>query len=104
MLDSIIVVGVVALILKIVQEAVPAFQSTIGQLVSKLALFMAIGLVNILNGWAFGTEAFTTAVALGYFRDGLILGAAASGIYDLGKTITTNVNQAVKTYRAKHRN
>lgn len=88
MLDSVIVVGVVALLIAIMRASIAGFQTEVGQMWLKLLMFAMAGALNVLNGVAFSGDAFTVAGMLGYFKDGLILGAAASGIYGMGKDLT----------------
>jgi hypothetical protein len=93
MLDSIIVVGVVALLIAILGKSVPAFQSEVGQMWLKLLMFFLTGLFNAGNGIVFAGDTVTFAVTMGYFKDGLILGAAASGIYGMGKEAVSTVSR-----------
>lgn len=88
MLDSVIVIGVVALLIAILKASVPYFQTDVGQMWLKLLMFFAAGTFNIVNGIGFSGDAITLSAVLGYFKDGLILGAAASGIYGMGKDLT----------------
>jgi hypothetical protein len=78
MLDSFIVVGLTIVIVNIIKTA-PCFGTARGKLVIPLLVFFVAGLLNVVNAVVFSGEML---VAL---RDGLVLGAAASGIYSMGK-------------------
>lgn len=93
MLDSVIVVGVVALLIAILQKSVAFFETEVGAMWLKLLMFLLAGLFNIANGIGFSGDAVTFQAIMGYFKDGLILGAAASGIYGMGKDLTDSVKQ-----------
>lgn len=97
MLDSVIVIGVVALLIAILKASVPYFQTEVGQMWLKLLMFFAAGAFNIVNGVCFSGTAVTLGAVLGYFKDGLILGAAASGIYGMGKDLTDST-KSTKRY------
>lgn len=99
MLDSIIVVGLVALIITILQETIEYFKSTVGKMVLQIVMFILVGMFNVANGAVFNEAVLTWSAGVGYFRDGLILGAAASGIYGIGKSIVNTTTE----YRAKKR-
>jgi hypothetical protein len=93
MLDSVIVVGVVALLIAILQKSVAYFETEVGQMWLKLLMLLLAGLFNVANGLGFSGDAISVQVIMGYFKDGLILGAAASGIYGMGKELTDSVKQ-----------
>ena len=89
--------------MKILKLSFPFFETEKGLLYISLLMFASTGLLNIVNGVAFSGEAITSSAVLGYFKDGLILGAAASGIYGMGKEVTTQITKAVHSPRADKR-
>ena len=99
MIDSVIIIGVIVVAMKILKLSFPFFETEKGLLYISIIMFVATGLLNIVNGVAFGDETFTTAAALGYFKEGLILGAAASGIYGMGKEVTASIKRREKRCR-----
>lgn len=103
MLDSVIVIGVVALLIAILKASVPYFQTEVGQMWLKLLMFFAAGAFNIINGIGFSGDAVTLSAVLGYFKDGLILGAAASGIYGMGKDLTDSTQSASQYIQRGHK-
>jgi len=103
MLDSVIVIGVVALLIAILKASVPYFQTEVGQMWLKLLMFFAAGTFNIVNGVCFSGDAVTIGAVLGYFKDGLILGAAASGIYGMGKDLTDSTKSASRYIQREHK-
>jgi hypothetical protein len=103
MLDSVIVIGVVALLIAILKASVPYFQTEVGQMWLKLLMFFAAGAFNIINGIGFSGDAVTLGAVLGYFKDGLILGAAASGIYGMGKDLTDSTQSASRYIQGRHK-
>lgn len=103
MLDSVIVIGVVALLIAILKASVPYFQTEVGQMWLKLLMFFSAGAFNIVNGVCFSGNTPTISAVLGYFKDGLILGAAASGIYGMGKDLTDSTKSTGRYIETGHR-
>lgn len=101
MLDSVIVIGIVAVLIAILKASFPYFQSNVGALWLSLIMFFMAGGFNILNGIGFSGTTATLSAIMTWFKDGLILGAAASGIYGMGKELTSSVNNQMK--RRAHR-
>jgi|GEM_PF-3594099 hypothetical protein len=85
MLDSVIIVGVVIIITTILSMSLSSLQTDKGTLYLKLIMLFATGALNIVNGAVFSGDVLTGAVITGYLKDGLVLGAAASGIYSMGE-------------------
>jgi len=78
MLDSFIIVGLTMVIVNIFKTYEP-FKTKRGKLYIPLLVFVTAALLNVLNALIFGGELLTA------LRDGFILGAAAGGIYSMGK-------------------
>ena len=103
MIDSVIIIGVIVVVMKILKLTFPFFETEKGLLYISLLMFLTTGLLNIVNGIAFGGDTLTVTVSLGYFKDGLILGAAASGIYGMGKEVTTSIKRRIRRrYYGRH--
>lgn len=78
MLDSYIIIGLV-MILVGVFKTLPPFTTKRGKLLVPLLVFGIAGILNVINALTFGGPLLQS------LRDGLILGAAAGGIYSMGK-------------------
>ena len=100
MLDSVIIVGVVIIITTILSMSFASLQTDKGALYLKLIMLFATGALNIVNGLVFSGDAITEAVITGYLKDGLVLGAAASGIYSMGEDA---ISAKVKMYISKNK-
>lgn len=83
MLDSYIVVGLVMVLVGVVKTFKP-FTSKIGKLTVPLLVFAIAGLLNTINAFVFDGQ------ILEALKDGFILGAAAGGIYSMGKAAMAN--------------
>lgn len=78
MLDSFIIVGLTTVVVNVVKTFAP-FKTTRGKLYIPLLVFGVAAILNVLNALTFGGDLLTA------LRDGFILGAAAGGIYSMGK-------------------
>ncbi len=86
MLDSYIVIGLTMVIVGIIKTFKP-FVSGRGKLCVPLLVFAIAAILNVGNAGVFGGE------LLQALKDGFILGAAAGGIYSMGKS-------AIEKYKA----
>jgi len=78
MLDSYLVIGLVMVLVGFV-KSFNLFTSTRGKLLVPLLVFAIAGLLNVANAIVFG------GTILQALKDGFALGAAAGGIYSMGK-------------------
>ena len=78
MLDSYIIVGLVMVLVGVV-KTFKLFTSTRGKLLVPLLVFAIAGVLNVVNAFVFGGQ------ILQALKEGFILGAAAGGIYSMGK-------------------
>jgi len=78
MLDSYIIVGMVMVLVGVV-KTFSLFTSIRGKLLIPLLVFAIAGALNVLNAFVFG------GTILQALKDGFVLGAAAGGIYSMGK-------------------
>jgi hypothetical protein len=78
MLDSFIIVGLTIVMVNIIKTA-KCFKTSTGKLFIPLLVFFVAGLLNVVNAIVFSGE------LLNALRDGLVLGAASSGIHSMGK-------------------
>ncbi len=78
MLDSYIVIGLVMILVGVIKTATP-FTTKRGKLVVPLLVFGIAGILNVINALVFGGQ------LLQALKDGFVLGAAAGGIYSMGK-------------------
>ncbi len=102
MIDSVIVIGVVIVLMGILKKSVPFFETETGLLYINLIMFVGTGLLNIINGVLFSGELPVLRAVMGYFKDGLVLGAAASGIYGMGKNATASFIGKRRMKRGEH--
>jgi hypothetical protein len=89
MLDSYIIVGLVMVIVGVLKTLKP-FIAGRGKLLIPLLVFFVAGILNVVNAIVFGGQ------ILQALKDGFILGAAAGGIYSMGKSAMDNKVQAVE--------
>lgn len=78
MLDSYIIVGMVMVIVSVL-KTYTLFKTLRGKLVIPLLVFGVAGLLNVTNAVVFGGDIMPA------LKDGFVLGAAAGGIYSMGK-------------------
>jgi hypothetical protein len=78
MLDSFIIVGLTIVIVNII-KTVKVFEGTTCKLTIPLIVFFVACVLNVVNALVFGGD------LLSALKDGLVLGAAAGGIYSMGK-------------------
>jgi hypothetical protein len=78
MLDSYIIVGLVMVFVGVLKTCSP-FTLPRGKLLIPLLVFAIAGMLNVCNALVFGGQ------LLHALRDGFVLGAAAGGIYSMGK-------------------
>ncbi len=78
MLDSFIIVGLTMILVSVI-KTFKALRTTRGKLCVPLLVFAVAGGLNVLNAIVFGGE------LLQALNGGLVLGAAAGGIYSMGK-------------------
>lgn len=90
MVDSTIILGIVALLILIMQASIEYFKTSVGAMWLKLIMFFMAGIFNAVNCMVFGGDGFAWAAVLSSFKDGLVLGAAASGIYGMGKDVANS--------------
>jgi hypothetical protein len=86
MLDSFIIVGLTMTIVGIIKTFKP-FTTEKGKLCVPLLVFAVAAILNVLNAVVFGGE------LLKALNEGFVLGAAAGGIYSMGKA-------AIEKYKA----
>ncbi|MPM19525.1 hypothetical protein SDC9_65951 [bioreactor metagenome] len=101
MIDSVIVIGVVIVVMGILKKSVPFFETETGLLYINLIMFIGTGLLNIINGLLFSGGIPVLSAVMGYFKDGLVLGAAASGIYGIGKDATASFSRKRRMKRGE---
>ena len=89
MLDSYIIVGLVMVIVGVLKTLKP-FVAGRGKLLIPLLVFFVAGALNVINAIVFGGQ------ILQALKDGFILGAAAGGIYSMGKSAMDNKAQVVE--------
>lgn len=78
MLDSYIIIGMVMILVGVI-KTYPPFTSKRGKLLVPILVFGIAGLLNVVNALVFGGQ------LLQALKDGFVLGAAAGGIYSMGK-------------------
>jgi hypothetical protein len=78
MLDSYLIVGLTMIIVSIIKTWKP-LKTVPGKLYIPLFVFGVAGALNVANALVFGGD------LLSALKDGLMLGAAAGGIYSMGK-------------------
>lgn len=78
MLDSFVIVGLTMVIVNVIKTYKP-FKTQRGRLIVPLLVFIVAAILNVINALLFGGE------LLEAFRDGLVFGASAGGIYSMGK-------------------
>jgi len=88
MLESIIVVGFTMAIIEIL-KTIPAFKTKVGKLTLPLICCLICGGLNVINTMLFGSVALIIAL-----REGIILGALASGLYATGKKYLSKTEPA----------
>jgi hypothetical protein len=81
MIESIIIVGFSMSFIEIFKY-IPAFKTKIGKLLLPILSCFICGGLNVLNALIFGNSDISLIVAL---KDGIIIGALASGLYATGK-------------------
>lgn len=79
MLESIIIVGIAMTIVEIIKN-IPLFNTNSGKLSLPIISCLICGGLNVLNARLFGNEVMTIAL-----KDGIMMGALASGLYATGK-------------------
>jgi uncharacterized membrane protein HdeD (DUF308 family) len=78
MLDSYIIVGLVMILVGVFKTFQP-FTTKRGKLLVPLLVFGIAGILNTVNALVFGGQLMQA------LKDGFVLGAAAGGIYSMGK-------------------
>lgn len=78
MLDNFIIVGLTMVIVNVIKTYKP-FKTQRGKLIIPLLVFLVAAALNVINALLFGGELQQA------FKDGLVLGASAGGIYSMGK-------------------
>jgi hypothetical protein len=78
MLDSFIIVGLTMVIVGIIKTA-KGLKTPTGKLYVPLIVFVTAAVLNVVNALVFSGEVMPA------LKDGFILGAAAGGIYSMGK-------------------
>jgi hypothetical protein len=89
MLDSYIIVGLVMVLVGVIKTVKP-FTSVRGKLLVPLLVFAIAGFLNTINALVFGGQ------ILQALKEGFILGAAAGGIYSMGKAAMQKVETVEK--------
>lgn len=87
MLDSYIIVGLTMVIVGII-KSYDLFKTVKGKLYIPLIVFGVAGILNVTNALVFGGDLLES------LKDGLMLGAAAGGIYSMGKKAMEKYKQA----------
>jgi len=102
MIDSIIIIGIIATITAILKLSFSYFQTEVGLLYISLIMLFLTGALNIVNGIMFDDYTdLTKALVAGYFKNGIIWGASASGIASMGENIASAAKNSVNKYRLR---
>lgn len=83
MLEDAVIVGLVMILVEIVKRVAKKYmdEEAVTQIVVPLSVFILAGGLNVWAGYIFAPELPWQET----LRDGLVMGAVASGLYGLGK-------------------